>query len=227
MMKNTMALLLCVGMLTGCATQPSGVSADQSKAFVEQGLVIGKIDGASSVTVKTKGRAIGGMVLGAVAGSVAASSPASLSPQGLQEAQEMGSVTANRVQRGVTDAAQHVRQALTPAPVMADKLTGIFSRLSIGSDRAAYRVDIHQANGQLDHDSLFGADKYRLHWQLKASVVDHRGKTVATSTCRGDGDIKQALDTWKADDYAAVKNVAGEVGEHCARQFLSDIGVQG
>jgi hypothetical protein len=74
---------------------------------------------------------------------------------------------------------------------------------------------------------MFGSDNYRLHWQLSASVRDNANKVVMTSVCQGDGDAKQALDAWKADDYAKVKDAARQVGETCARQFMGDIGLHG
>jgi hypothetical protein len=223
-MKKGMILLLCAAGVAGCASQPAGVTTDQSKAFAEQGLGVGKLDGVSSVRVKTKGQAIGGALLGVVAGSVA-SSPTSMSPQGLQEGQQAGMVASSLTQSVVADATGHVQQSQTPAQFMADDLKQSFAKLGSHADSPAYHVNIQQATWLLDYDSMFGSDNYRLHWQLKANVVDANGKTLASSQCQGDGDTKRSLDAWKAGDYAEVKKVADEVGERCAKQFLGDVGL--
>jgi outer membrane lipoprotein SlyB len=222
--KKEVVLLLCAVGVAGCATQPAGVTTEQSKAFVAQGMAIGKLDGAGSVRVKTKGQAVAGAVIGAVAGSLA-SSPTSMTAQGLQQGQEAGMVANSVAQTTVNDATGHVRQDQTPAEFMADYLKQAFGKLSMPADKPVYHVDIQQATWLLDYDSLFGSDNYRLHWQLTAKVVDANGDTVTRSQCQGEGDTKQSLDSWKAGDYAQVKKVAGEVGIRCAKQFLGDIGV--
>lgn len=213
--------------LAGCATQPTGVSVDQIAKIREQGLAIGDVKAAPSVALKTKGQAIGSMVLSTVAASVVASNPSSISPQGMQEAQQAGMAAGSVTQSTLAAIGNQVSQTQTPGAAMAAAINESLSRINLRSDGAAYHVDIKQTTWLLSYDSMFGSDNYRLHWQLNASVRDHANKVVMTSVCQGDGDTKQALDAWKADDYAKVKDAARQVGETCARQFMGDIGLRG
>ena len=220
-----MVMFGMVFVLAGCATQPIGVSADQASKFREQGITVKNVAGASAITLQTKGKAIGGMVLGTVAASVVASNPTSLSPQGLQEAQQAGYAASDVTQATFAAIGNNVKQAEAPAMAMAAALSKSLGATSIRTEDAAYHVDIKQTTWLLGYDSMFGSDNYRVHWQLDAKVFDSANKVVAASVCKGDGDIKQALDTWKADDYAQVKDSAHQVGEACAKQFLDDVGL--
>jgi hypothetical protein len=226
-MKRYVWMMGLAMTLAGCATQPTGVSLDQVTKIREQGLAIGDVKGASSVALKTKGQAIGSMVLSTVAASVVASNPSSISPQGLQEAQEAGMAAGDVTRRTLDAIGNHVSQTQTPSAAMAAAINDSLSKMNMRSDNAAYHVDIKQTTWLLSYDSMFGSDNYRLHWQLSASVRDNANKVVMTSVCQGDGDAKQALDAWKADDYAKVKDAARQVGETCARQFMGDIGLHG
>ncbi|PXV58496.1 hypothetical protein SAMN04487785_115147 [Dyella jiangningensis] len=222
-MKARFLLPVLVAGLVGCATQPVGVSGDQATAFREQGVAVGQVSGAGAVQLKTKGQAIGGMVIGSVVGSAAASSPASATPQGMQQAMELGNMTNSVVQQTVTDIGQHIEQADTPALAMAATI----AKAQGERTSAAYHVDIKQELWLLDYDSMFGSDNYRLHWTVTSKVRDGQGKVVATSRCQGDGEQKRALDEWKAEDYSKVKEVARTVGERCAKQLWGDIGLRG
>ncbi|RDS80537.1 hypothetical protein DWU98_14085 [Dyella monticola] len=227
MQSKFLTMMTLVTLLAGCTTQPVGVSVDQAAKFREQGIVVGDVKGASSVALKTKGQAVTGMVLASVASSIVASNPSSISPQGMQEAQQAGDSAGRVVQSAVSDIGHNVQQAQTPAYAMATSITHSLNDAGIHAAAAAYHIDIKQDVWMLSYDSLFGSDNYRLHWQLSTSVLDGTNKVVSTSVCQGDGDTKQALDAWKADDYAAVKNAVNEVGERCAKQFLGDMGLHG
>jgi hypothetical protein len=226
-MKSNLLIVALLAVLTGCATQPSGVSDDQVAKFREQGLTVGHVNGGSAVALKTKGKAVGAFMLSTLAASAVASNPASITPQGMQDAQELGRATGDLVQRGVTAIGNNVHQTETPAAAMAAALTHSLSESGMRTDGAAYHIDIKQTQWLLSYDSMFGSDNYRLHWQLDASVRNSADKVVTASVCRGDDDTKQALDTWKANDYAQVKEVARRVGETCAKQLLNDVGLHG
>ena len=225
---RTLSLVLpAASLLCACATGPGkGVDAEQIGRFRDQGLTIGKVKAAQAVQVKTKGQAIGSAVIGSVVGSVAASNPSSISPQGMQQAAEFGATAGAVTQRAIAGIGQAVKQVDTPANAMVATITRELDELPAAAS-PAYRIDIHQTVWVLDFDSLFGKDNYRLHWELRARVLDAQDKVVASSQCKGDGDEKQALDSWKADDYAKVKAAALAIGERCAGQFLSDIGLAG
>jgi hypothetical protein len=225
MKRNVMMISLSIA-LSACASQPTGVSVDQAAKFREQGLTVGEVKGASSVAVKTKGQAIGSAVLSTAMASAFASTPTSMSAQGLREAQEAGSSAGYLTQRTLAAIGNNVEQAQTPGMAMAASIHRSLSALPSHPDSAAYHIEIKQTLWLLSYDSMFGADNYRLHWQLNARVLDGANDVVTTSACTGDGDVKQALDTWKADDYAKVKDAARDVGEACARQFLGDIGLR-
>lgn len=226
-MQCKLIIAMLAFVLAGCATQPSGVSVDQVTKFREQGVSIGNVKGASAVTLQTKGKAMGSFVLGTIAASAVASSPSSLSPQGMQEAQQAGFAAGDVVQHTVDAIGNDVQQAQTPAMAMAAALNHSLTEGGLGADSAAYHVDIKQALWMLSYDSMFGSDNYRLHWQLNANVLNSANKVVTASVCKGDGDAKLGLNAWKADDYAQVKDAARHVGERCAKQFLDDIGLRG
>jgi hypothetical protein len=227
MQRNIVVMIALAMTLTACASQPTGVSLDQAVKFREQGLVVGDVKGAAKIALKTKAQAVGSFVLSSVAASAVASTPASISPQGLQEAQEGGMAAGYVTQRTLDAIGNHVQQAQTPATAMAAAIHRSPDALEVHAGNAAYHVEIKQTLWLLSYDSMFGSDNYRLHWQLNASVRDGADKIITTSVCQGDGDTKQALDAWKANDYAKVQDAAREVGENCARQFMGDIGLRG
>lgn len=228
MFETRIAVIAVSSMLVaGCAIQPKGISDSHMALIRERGLVVDSVKGASSVQVKTKGMAIGGAVLGTVAGSVVGSNPASMSAQGIGEAQQLGMQTSAMVQRGISDATGHVGQERTPALVMRDAIGEQLSALGVSRDARSFRVNIQQSLWQLSYDSMFGGDNYRLHYEMESSVIGQDGKAVMRSICRGDGEEKKSLDAWRADDYAKVKLVAEEIGASCAKKLLMDVGLKG
>lgn len=213
--------------LSGCATHPVAPSGEQLLQLRTHGLRVEPVEKASAIRVKTKGQAVAGALFGAIAGSALAGSPQTMTPQALQEAQEMSAQTSALAQRVVSDHGRKVAQARTPALAMSEELTAKLAGLGLPSGPQSYRVVIEQGDWTLDYDSMFGSDNYRLHYELDTSVLDEQGEEVGYSKCVGQSEDTQALDAWKAEDYAKVGDYAKQVGALCGAKLLSDIGLQG
>ncbi len=221
MSKMGMAAMAVV-LVAGCATQPKGISDSQIAQIRERGLVVHEVKGASAVQVKSKGMAIGGMVVGSVAGSLAGGGASSIA-----EAQEIGAQTNALVQRGAAGIRTHAAEGQTPALEMGKAIDGKLGKLGVTGGANAYRVEIKQVLWLLSYDSMFGSDNYRLHYNLETAVLGDDGKAIGRSSCQGDGVDKRSLDAWREEDGEKIKAFAREIGEVCARQMLSDIGLQG
>ena len=221
MSKMGMAAMAAV-LVAGCATQPKGISDSHIVQIRERGLVVHEVKGASAVQVKSKGMAIGGMVVGSVVGSVAGGGASSLA-----EGQEIGMQTNALVQRGAADIRTHAAEGQTPALEMSKAIDGKLAKMGVAGGANAYRVEIKQVLWLLSYDSMFGSDNYRLHYDLETAVLGEDGKAIGRSSCQGDGPDKRSLDAWREEDGAKIKAYARDVGEACAGQLLSDIGLRG
>ena len=227
-MRNTVKGLgfsLCTLALVGCASSPVGMDVARLQDMRAQGVAIEPVK-AQSVSIKTKGQALGGMILGSVLGSVVGS-PRGVSPEALQESQQVATQTSAVVQQAADDYSQKVTQPTTPATAMRDDLQRSLEQAGMAGQARAYHVHIQQQVWLLSYDGMFGSSNYRLHYQLDTELLDQAGKMLTHNTCAGDGKEKDALDAWKANDYAKVKAYAEQVGQQCSRQFLTDIGLPG
>jgi hypothetical protein len=199
-------------VLVGCASESAGVHGGPAVGISGHALVVSLVTGAGDLPYKTNRQAFDAVTL---------------SSQSNQHSMEVHMPAHGFKDGTLTDAGAQVEQAEGPAVAMATMIERLQAEVPRPLSAEVYRVDIEQAAWTLDRESSSVTSNYRLHWRLMSRVRDGEGNVVAISQCGGSSGASRALGTWQAHDDAEIKDAARLVGEGCAYQLMTDIGLQG
>ncbi len=215
----------------------------------EQPLVIAPGTGRENLAVRTKGAAIGGLVLGAVLGSAIASSGAPSPGQNMQQLMETQKQTLEVVTQFSREAipvitheldsqvTERMKSHTFPGPAAAMRLLmaqQLAAQLKILPEMPANKDDNKDARYVLIVDQPIWlldfrliSSLYDLKYRMQTKIYDRQANSyVLSQECAGTFKDAYELEEWEANDKEKVFIGLDDIARQCSGQAMAALGLQ-
>lgn len=228
--KNLVFLTLIAAFSsTACSSNPT-LTNSQLKSYLQNSeVVVLPINKPIQLAERTKGQAIGRMVVSSVAGSVAGSTGSASNMQQMQTNMQIGQSFGQNLQQALPDRySVNAGQGLDLT--LAAKLAEFFStHNNTGAKNQTLHIGISPRLWELGYVSMLTSHDYALNYNIDMTIAQKNGEKLSTLKyvkCEGSAPEKMPLDSWKANHYQKVDSAAEVIINTCMSQFLSALELQ-
>lgn len=225
-------MLLCVLVLTGCATTSAPRVAELSNEELKERLqhstiVVRPITRPAKLVERTKSQVVGNFLISSLVSSAMMSNSGARTPSEFQANTQIG----QQFGQGLNSALPTTRETDAGHGVdafLVNRLSERFPTPSSSPEAEAIELVVSMLQWELSYESFTGSDAYVLNSGVEVRAIDtgssdHR--TLRSHRCTEKFTETMALDAWHADNDAAISRAADTLSEKCYRTALMALGI--
>ena len=228
-MKRALPLILFA--LTGCATTTypiSELNQDELRDRLQQSAVsVRPVTAPVKLVERTKGQAVGNFIVASVVSSVAVSGTKPRTVNEMHANTQIGQTFGQQLNQALPTGVETEGYAVDVR--LAKRLSERFQPMQEDRQGSPIELVVSAMRWELGYESFFTNSDYTLSYALVVSVVERsteKQKNLKRISCQGQVPEKMPLDTWNADDQAALVKAADRIVEECAQKTLSSLGLE-